>query len=132
MDKMEKKVYHTWEQLEADLRHICREILKKGWKIKWVYGPPRGGCIPAVILSHMLNAHYIIDLKKWHVPSKTLIVDDVSDTGGTLTKLLSKVKYPKRYKTATIFIKEETIYIPNIYCRKVPRDVWIVYSWEID
>ena len=128
---MGDKHYHTWEQLDKDIRTIARKVVQKGWNIKWVYGPPRGGCIPAVMLSHKLNAHYITDLKKWHVPSKTLIVDDVSDTGDTLTNIFKKLKKPKSYKTATIFIKPETIYIPNVYCRVVPQTTWIVFAWEI-
>jgi len=110
-----------------DCQHIA-EICKSKYKIKYVYGPPRGGCIFAVILSHKLNAVYLTSLKEKHNPATTLIVDDVSDSGKTLKRLISH----KNYISATAFIKLKTDYIPNIYCRIVPKDVWIDYPYELN
>ena len=113
---------HDCEMIAEALRY--RE---NGYKIKYVYGVPRGGCIFAVILSHKLNAKYLTSLKEKHTPINTLIVDDVSDTGRTLKKLVSK----KPYVTATAFVKTKTIYIPNIFCRTVFYKTWINYPFEI-
>jgi hypoxanthine phosphoribosyltransferase len=123
-----KHIEYNWTQLMQDCEMIAEALRYRDdkYKIKWIYGPPRGGCIFAVILSHKLNAKYLTTLKEKHNPLNTLIVDDVSDTGATLKDLVRR----KPYVTATAFIKPQTIYIPNIYCRTVSNKTWIDYPWE--
>ena len=123
-----KHIQYTWTELMHDCEMIAKALVNRPeqYKIKWIYGPPRGGCIFAVILSHKLNAKYLTTLKEKHNPLNTCIIDDVSDTGATLKKLVGK----KPYVTATAFIKPQTVYIPNIYCRTVSNKTWICYPWE--
>jgi len=121
-----KHIYYTWTELMQDCNYITSAVSIFRPKIKWIYGPPRGGCIIAVILSHKLNIKYLTSLKEKHIPKNTLIVDDVSDTGKTLKRIVGK----KKYMTATLFIKPQTVYIPNIYCQTVSNKTWIDYWWE--
>ena len=63
-----------------------------------------------------------------------LIVDDISDEGKTLQYLTnegtSNISTATPIKTATIFIKEKTEFIPNIYHIKVPNEQWVIFPWE--
>lgn len=123
-----QKIYtYTWNDFEEDCDIIVNQLKRLKHKIKYVYGPPRGGCIFAVKLSHKLRAKYLISLEEEHIPYNTLIVDDVSDTGATLIKLVSK----GNYTTATAFVKPRTKYVPHIFCRSVENNTWIVYQWEV-
>jgi len=131
--KTHMKNYHvihrySFTTFKQDTEEICSIIKKNNWKLKYVYGPPRGGCILAVFLSHKLNLKYLSTLKQKHIPSKTLICDDVSDSGATL----SNITNIQKYKTATLFVKIGTTFSPSIFIQSVPRNVWIQYFWEKD
>lgn len=119
---------YSFTTFKCDIEKICEIIQENNWNLKYIYGPPRGGCIIAVFLSHKLNLKYLSSLNENHIPSKTLIVDDVSDTGNTL----SQIPNIRKYKTATLFIKPGTVFSPLIFVQSVPRNVWIQYFWEKD
>ena len=120
--------HYTWYEFDEDCKKIVKKIKNNtSWNIKYVYGPPRGGLCPAVKISHLLGAKYISEITMIDGKNNILIVDDVSDTGKTLKKLL-KNKF--NYYTATLFIKPQTVFIPDIYIQKVNNDVWIHYPWE--
>jgi xanthine phosphoribosyltransferase len=60
-----------------------------------------------------------------------LIVDDISDSGDTLTHIIKllKERYPnKTFKTATIFYKETSGFKPDFYLRKTEN--WIEFFWD--
>ena len=71
-----------------------------------------------------------------------LIVDDISDEGKTLQYISDKMKpgaancfLPRLSPslvicTATIFIKQKTNFVPEIYYNMVPDDQWVVFPWE--
>lgn len=125
---MIKYYNYKWEEFNIDCLDIVKKIKKNKWDIKYVYGPPRGGCCLAVKLSHMLGAKYLPTLSKHvHIESQTLVCEDVSDTGKTLTKLFNT---KRKYKSVTLFIKPQTNFIPDIYCREVENNIWITYPWE--
>lgn len=124
---MDEIYTYTWTQFDSDCKRIAEQVKKLNWNIKYVYGPPRGGSCIAVKLSHLLGAKYLLKLPKQKIiTSEILIVDDVSDTGKTLKKLIGT----QEYKVATLFIKPQTEYRPHIYCRVVENSVWIYYPWE--
>jgi uncharacterized protein len=63
----------------------------------------------------------------------TLIVDDISDKGKTLHFVTSKIYNTKPgaaniVRTASLFIKKETTFIPDWYA--MVSDKWIVFPWE--
>ena len=104
--------------------------------IKFVYGPPRGGLPIAVHVAHHLDLQLILNdriLKYDLITSTTspriLIVDDICDSGETLTKLLAM---NGNIKTATLFKKPRATVIPDVYVEEVSNDTWIVFPWEKD
>jgi hypoxanthine phosphoribosyltransferase len=109
-----------------DIEKIINIIKQKNWKLKYVYGPPRGGCILAVLLSHHLDLKYLTTLNNVVNPEEVLLCDDVSDSGKTLLN----IKNINKYKTLTLYIKPETLFIPNIWLHQVKQFCWIVYWWE--
>jgi len=60
---------------------------------------------------------------------RVLIVDDVSDTGETLSKVhaILQAKKPRMLKSATLHIKPWTKFVPDYYYKKL--DGWICYPW---
>jgi hypoxanthine phosphoribosyltransferase len=113
------KRFITWNYIETAVDNIASQIKSSGLDIQYIFGMPRGGLIPAVMLSHKLN----IPLFKFGMvlDSKVLIIDDICDSGLTLHKY--------NVPTATIHTKETASVQPTFHYEVVDKD-WIVYPWE--
>ena len=82
------KHYIDWGEIDSLIFRLMYQIKESGLKFKNIYGVPRGGLIPAVILSHKLN----IPLVKGDIGPDTLVIDDICDSGETLDKLVKNIK----------------------------------------
>ena len=102
--------YFTWIEFDKSVEHIANKY--KFLKFSGIYGLPRGGLCLAVALSHKLKINLISQPIK-----NSLIVDDVYETGHTLTTfkniegamffvLFSKIK-PTWWNTVFISKKSE-------------------------
>jgi len=62
---------------------------------------------------------------------KTLVVDDVADSGRTLQVAIDIVRLhgAKEVRTATLFFKPWSITMPDYYVEETEK--WIVFPWEI-
>ena len=109
--------YFTWSEFDKSVEHIANKC--KFVEFSGIYGVPRGGLCLAVALSHKLKIKLISEPQK-----NSLIVDDVYETGLTLTSLkdiegamffvlFSKIK-PTWWNTVSISKKSQ----------------WIVFPWE--
>ena len=82
-------------------------------------GLPRGGLIPAVMVSHRLGLP-LVTLPEPH----TLVIDDIADSGVTLTNT------PGIY-TAVLHYKPHTsVFKPDVYSVEYKGDDFLVYPWE--
>ena len=91
-----EKLFLTWEDIQQDVDILCHKLQSK--KFQFITGLPRGGLIPAVLISHKLDITY----KSFHLPksiplNEYLLIDDIADSGETLldriTKGLLKLPY---------------------------------------
>lgn len=91
-----------------------------------VYGLPRGGLIPAVMISHKCKIPLLA------APIKgCLIVDDIADTGNSLVHYTLNETNLNKYYIATIFYKKTSIVKPDFYlCEKTNE--WILFPWECE
>lgn len=102
-------------------------------RITHVYGVPRGGLIPAVLLSHLLEVPLALhgtDIKKG-----CLIIDDISDTGGTFKKMLDilTVEFQNRplVYTAALYSRKDSVITPDFVGKYVNDNTgWIHFPWE--
>jgi len=115
-----KKKYYSWEEIDACMENLSLDIMKSGVNFNKIYGIKRGGLIPAVMLSHILNTP-ISDI----IDSNTLVIDDICDTGETL-KFYIEQKCP----TVTLHYKHSAIVEPTFWRELVDDETWIVYPWE--
>jgi hypoxanthine phosphoribosyltransferase len=125
---MEKnKLYLSWKWVDAQINKIGDKL--DGKKLEFVAGIPRGGLIPAVMISHAFGIKYISYSSAKALPgdlrSKTLIVDDISDTGETLADA-EKLGFI----TATLSIRVGTKTLPYFYGELINDDRWLVFPWE--
>ena len=68
-DNMENKIYVGWNEVEELVDKLCYQIKISYPEIKYVHGLKRGGLIPAVLISHILNLKYI-DVPKHYEPEE--------------------------------------------------------------
>lgn len=130
MLKVENKIFLSWGDIGDITDTLAKKILKLERKPLYLYGQPRGGLIPAVILSHKTGIKYqhlnAAQLSKTADLSHILIIDDICDSGETIAKL--RENYPK-IRIATLHTKPESPNQPDIYGTEVGKE-WIIYPWE--
>lgn len=120
----------------------------------------RGGLVPATIIANQLGVRQVYSLgvssyeqyttgeekpgeldmyqriptniKKCNKDDYVLIVDDISDRGGTF-------KYAEQYITnvvggqvitMSLVIRPDTKYTPTYYCDIINKDRWVIFPWE--
>ena len=124
-----KKCSITWDTIDNLITIIAREVISESPNIYNIYGIPRGGLIPAVLLSHKLGIPVTQEIKNY-----SLIVDDISDSGNTLKKVIDKCNNPiynyKEVYTATLFERQDTIFEPNFIGEHIKYNDWLVFPWE--
>jgi hypoxanthine phosphoribosyltransferase len=119
-----EKVYLDWVNIEALVKCIALNIKLSKCPPSYISGLPRGGLIPAVMLSHELNIPFIpLSLIESLPTIDILLVDDIADSGETLEAY-------RKYNTAVLHYKMQSEHIPTYYGMEIPNDAWIVYPWE--
>lgn len=119
-----EKVYVSWKDLEEFIDSLIEEMNKQNFKPTGVYGIPRGGLIPATLISYKLDIPLLMNASKG-----CLIVDDIADSGRTLLHFTENDTQFNKYFIATMFYHERSIVKPNYY-KFMKNDKWIVFPWE--
>ena len=141
-----------WERLYELCFRLFEKIEKSGFLPDVIVGVARGGWIPARVLSDLFftreTANVKVDLYRgiyardaearvsqtlpkdmeWKAP---LLVDDISDTGDSLTIALAHLdkRGYKNPRTATLHLKPWTKLVPDYWV--VKTEAWVVYPWEL-
>lgn len=145
-----------WKEIE-DLVSLFTTTNKESFD--YIVTIARGGCIPAVLVSHKLNIRnvLVIDIKRTvsdavnsdkHVPSlgfcsnsladirnkKVLLVDDIIGSGETLKFTLELLRsYSPKLLQSFILIHNENNYVKgNPLPDNIGRHVrgWVIFPWE--
>ncbi len=125
MEAEEKEIY-TWQEFAEDVEKIVQLIKESGREFKNIYGPPRGGLVLGVCLSHRLETPHLkvpLIIYKEEITENTLIVDDIADTGFTLLPW-SYVNF-----IVTLFYHKQSVFVPKIWLRE-KHDKYIRFPWE--
>ena len=113
------KISVSWWDINDLVRDLAGKIPFAVPLADSIYGIPRGGLIPAVMLSHLTGLPLVQTIGE-----NTLVVDDMTDSGVTMSKM------PGQW-TATLFHKPHTsTFTPNVYSKLHEGDEWLVFPWE--
>ena len=85
INNIDGKRYLSWKDVEDLIDILHSNIIESNLKFDKIYGISRGGLIPAVLLSHKMG----VPLTNYAYTKNTLIVDDICDSGKTLTEMLA-------------------------------------------
>lgn len=152
---MSRKIRYHFELIKNLINSVNKQIDDSFFIPDHFVGISRGGCIPAVILSHQFNKpmtalnfstrDFIYKdkvvceqiLNRIKNDEKVVIVDDICDSGETFNELLEvwkiqdnsfdRYKYPN-LKFATIF-KNHKCEFEVDYFGELSYD-WIIFPWE--
>ena len=102
------KIYLSWDDINSLVDTLTNKIIKTIPPVDSIMGLPRGGLIPAVMLSHRLGLPLVSK------PTKgTLIVDDICDSGETFIKMSKK--YPTNYLACLHLKHHTTDFVPDLW-----------------
>ena len=116
-----------WEDIEEAVKHLA-DFLKEQ-DIRYVVGIPRGGLIPAVMISHQSGIP-LTTLDKLEVlegisKEQVAIVDDISDSGITLTPFITQ-----GYTVVTLCHKFTCPIEVSNFKFQVQETDWVLFPWE--
>jgi len=142
----------SWQDVYNLTLRLSEKIVDSGFSPTVIVGIARGGWIPARILSDVLYANamwnvrieYYTDLgRKGREPKitqplmvplagqKVLVVDEVADSGESLRYAVDHVKKQQvsEVKSAVLHLKRHSSMIPDYYMQMV--EAWTIYPWEL-
>ena len=142
---MPDKIYISWEEFHRHTKALASQIKARG-DFNKIIAISRGGLLPAGILAYELDIRnsQAINISSYDgdqarpdeqieisaavgpVDNKTLIVDDLSDSGRTF-KLLRPL-FPQAC-FAAVYAKPKGAAVTDIYAADIP-DQWIVFPWD--
>ena len=156
-EKMNKR-YIGWDTVDRQVKRLINDIKNSEWTPDLIVGVVRGGSIPAVWISNITEIpaemvkvsfrddavkHPVLSvtlLKKIAQPGfKTLIVDDINDTGETLIWIQNKIRdydqeAQKQVRYACLIDNAPSTFNDLDYsAEKINKDLdpeWIVFPWE--
>ena len=124
---MANKLYLSWKWVDEQINTIGDKL--EGYDLEFVAGIPRGGLIPAVMMSHAFGIKYISYSSAKLLPKdlrdKTLVVDDISDTGITM-----KEAEDLDFLTAALSLRSGTKTVPMFVGEQINGSDWLVFPWE--
>ena len=132
-----------WSYIEYQVDKICEHIFKNESSFDVVVGISRGGLVPAVMISHRLNLPLLtmsvtlrdnlarVQSLKIKKGERALIVDDINDSGHTLTMISEFFKQRHIHATyAVLQNKVSSNFTVDYWGTLQDNDNWINFPWE--
>ena len=143
-------IKYTWEDLELDVDMLYTQIKCGEWQPDLIIGILRGGAIPAIMLSHRFDVPVklvewscrdseIHDTISWDRVCATafskniLVVDDILDSGLTISQLKERAFDCPNMKYCSIFRNAESETKVDFWCETLFRSEdsrWVRFPWE--
>jgi hypoxanthine phosphoribosyltransferase len=144
-------VHPSWTQVEKGAAFLSIKVSQDtNYKPKAIIGLARGGLVPAVIMSHLLQVkmfpvsysskkgngeykEYENVLPEFPITWDILIVDDICDSGYTMKEVDKFYRLNGNVvRTAALYHKEGAVITPDYIWQTIPKDAnWIEFPWEL-
>lgn len=144
----------SWATVLNMSKRLSKIIKDSGYRPDIVIAIGRGGYVPARIICDFLLLKDLTSIKveHWGIAAtetqkatikfplstdikdkRVLLVDDITDTGDTLSVSLNYLEgfQPKEIKTAVLIHKICSKIVPDYYVHKVIKWRWIIFPWHI-
>lgn len=145
----------TWADVDRWADHLAERIRAANAVPETIVALTRGGWVPARLLCDRLGVHRLVSLRAQHwgvtaTPDgnaklteglsgpvsglKILVVDDITDTGESLTLAANHIaeQHPAKLETAAFLHIEHSKFVPTYFAEEIARDawVWVVFPWN--
>lgn len=150
--KMKCKIV-SFDEVYRLVKKVSEQVKASGFMPTTIVGLARGGWVPARLLCDFLGTTDLISLKveHWIQTGKTkdeasiryplvadfsekriLVVDDITDTGKSLTKSTEYLKgfKPKEMRVACMQYIPSSNYPPDYYAGIIKVWTWFIYPWN--
>lgn len=141
-----------WDDIYSLTKDVSEKIIEIGWQPDTIIGIARGAWVPSRIMCDFLGVTELLSIKvsHWGVTAtpdqkakvkypiredlsdkNVLIIDDISDTGGTFKVAVDDVmeQNPEEVKTATLQNIKGSDFRPDFYSKEIDW-AWIIYPWN--
>ena len=139
---------YTFDEYVSDVDAIAIQVEASGIAYDHIVGIARGGLIPAVQLSHQLKVPFASihwstrdnigrDLKNILLLAggnkRILLVDDICDSGKTLTEITTYPFFKAKIDTAVLIYNVAQEFTPTYFGKTIDRTKftdWLDFWWE--
>ena len=140
-----KKKYVTYENFKNYIKILDKKINDLDWNPEIILSINRGGCIPGIYLSHIKGKkHHVINISdndsiysyKYILDkySYILIIDDINDSGNTLSKIKKLLKdHISKLRFAVLINNKSSSFKIDYFSTEIDKNIdnsWIVFPWE--
>ena len=120
----------TWTQIEKLIKILSKKINNTSRNFSSISTVSRGGLVPARLLADHLGIETIL-VDKNKIPSDSLFVDDIYDSGNTFRKIIPKVEDHSKFLFATLFARRAKKYPKQLlYAKQTKGNEYIIYPWD--
>ena len=127
---MVKSQYVSWNEIEKTVQIISNKILKSSKNFSSITTISRGGLIPSRLLADSLDIEKIF-VDQNIIPSDSLFVDDIFDSGKTFSDVISKATDSSKLTFVTLFARRGVSYPEQlIYGEQTLDDSYLVFPWD--
>jgi hypothetical protein len=122
--------YKDWYEIEGCVDILVKKILAKNLHFNSISTISRGGLVPARLVADRLNIKQIL-VDDETIPSDSLFVDDIYDTGETFRKIIERTDDPDKLVYAALFARRKSKFPKQLVYAKLTRDnEYLVYPWD--
>lgn len=121
MKNIDNKIIVSYKEYEVSAKELALKINAANAKFASIYPIPRGGYFTAIVLSKELGVPIIFSEKE--ITKDTLLVDDITDSGSTLSK------FPGN-KKAVNYAKARSEHFADYVGSIIPDNAWVVFPDE--
>ena len=143
-----KEKYISYKTIKEYIKILEININESSWNPDLILSINRGGCVPGVFLSHKMGIRHEVYSFDYNRDSKidnlynkivsnhtsVLIIDDINDTGNTLSQISEMFKeHLSKLKFAVLINNKSSSFKVDYYSEKIDKSIdnsWIVFPWE--
>ena len=120
----------NWSDVEKLVKILSKKITDTPREFSSIATISRGGLVPARLLADHLDIKSIF-VDKNKIPSDSIFVDDIYDSGHTFKKIIPTADDPSKLVFATLFARRGKKYPRQlVYAKKTTGNEYIVYPWD--
>jgi xanthine phosphoribosyltransferase len=143
-----KEKYIPYKTILEYIKILEININESNWNPDLILSINRGGCVPGVFLSHKMGVRHEVYSFDFNRDSKidslynkivsnhtsVLIIDDINDTGNTLSNICEVFKeHLSKLKFAVLINNKSSSFEVDYYSGQIDKSTdnsWIVFPWE--